>query len=139
MKRFIVWAGIGIIVILLSWAMTLENESVYYFPEVKSEEVKKEEVKKIELLKELVPICACESTGNKNKKPVHVDRKGNVLLGVINPADTGLCQINVKIHKKDIEKMGLDVRKEEDNIKFANWLYANQGPTPWDWSKHCWQ
>lgn len=134
MKRFIVWAiAIGVVAILLSWAATVENVTTYTYPQVKAE------VKKIELVKALVPICACESTGNKYKKPTHFDSKGNVLQGKINPADTGLCQINVKIHKKEFEKMGLDVRKESDNIIFANWLYANEGTTPWDWSKHCWQ
>lgn len=134
MRRFIVWAiGIGIIIILLGWAITLENATIHVFEEVEASVIK------IELKKELVPICACESTGNKYGKPTHFDKDGNVLLGVINPYDTGMCQINVKIHKDTIERLGLDVTKEIDNIIFANWLYERDGSTPWNWSKPCWK
>ncbi len=135
-QRIVISIVVAVIFGALAWAMTLENETVFIYPEVKSEVVK---IKKIELVKQLVPICACESTGNKNKTPTHFDSKGNVLLGKINPNDTGLCQINVKIHKKDIAKLGLDVFKESDNIIFANWLYARDGLKPWAWSKACWQ
>ena len=94
---------------------------------------------KVELRKELIPICACESTGDKNKEPTHYDKDGNVLLGKINPKDTGICQINLTAHKKQADKMGLDLFKESDNIIYANWLYAKEGSKPWNWSRNCWK
>lgn len=131
MKRFIAWAiVIGIITASLAWALTLENGTTYTYQKVKA---------KIELIKNLIPICACESTGNKNSKPVQFGKNGKALKGKVNPADTGMCQINIKIHAKELTKLGLDASKESDNITFANWLYTNEGSTPWDWSKDCWQ
>lgn len=138
MKRFIVWAGIGIIAILLSWAMTLENETIYYFSEAK--EIKIEaKIEKAELQKELVKICTCESGQGTGKPQQYNIVTGEVLRGVKNPKDIGMCQINLYWNGAQAEKMGLDLFKEQDNIKFANWLYDQQGAEPWGWSKGCWQ
>ena len=94
---------------------------------------------KVELRKELIPICACESTGRKDGTPTQFDAEGNVLRGKINPSDTGMCQINLDAHGAELKAMGLDAEKEQDNIIFANWLYSKEGSKPWDWSKNCWQ
>lgn len=93
---------------------------------------------KIELLPELVPICACESTGDRNGTPTHYDANGNVLRGRVNPDDVGMCQINLYHHQKTAESLGLDLFKEQDNIIYANVLYTEQGPKPWEWSRDCW-
>lgn len=100
-----------------------------------------EEVKpKVELRKELVPICACESTGSKKGTPTHYEKDGvTVLRGKINDSDTGICQINLMYHEKKAKKMNLDLFKEEDNIVFANHLYSTEGSKPWVWSKLCWE
>lgn len=87
---------------------------------------------------ELVPICTCES-GQGTGKPQHFNiQTGEVLRGVVNPQDIGMCQINLKYHQAAAERMGLDVFKEEDNIAYANWLFEQEGSTPWNWSKPCW-
>ena len=95
---------------------------------------------KIELLAPLKPICGCESRGSKYAEPNHYEADGvTVLRGRVNPRDIGMCQINLDYHEARATSMGLDVFTEEDNIKYANWLYTTQGSTPWNWSKHCWQ
>jgi hypothetical protein len=95
--------------------------------------------KKVELTKELKPICACESAGSKTKEPTQYDTDGSVLRGKINKNDIGMCQINLIFHDKKAKEMGLDLFKEQDNIKYANWLFEKEGSTPWNWSKNCWQ
>lgn len=109
---------------------------------------KKVEVKPIEatpvegkLRPELIPICSCESTGHPDRVPRHYEDDGvTVRRGRINPNDIGMCQINIQENNNgpQIRKMGLDVFKKEDNIKYANWLYDKYGTKPWNWSKHCW-
>lgn len=91
------------------------------------------------LRKELIPVCSCESTGNKNGIPTQYDSKGNLLLGRENPSDRGMCQINLDAHGIELEKLGIDVDTEEGNVEFANILYDREGLTPWSWSKSCWE
>lgn len=78
-------------------------------------------------------IAKCESGG-------HHFRNGQV---VINPnkngtVDVGLFQINSIWNKKATE-MGLDLTKEADNRKFAEWMYANKGTGDWSASQACWK
>lgn len=98
----------------------------------------------VELRKELAPICGCESAGSKLKKPVHYEPDGKTLLiGRVNPADRGMCQINTEPrngHLKTAAGMGLDImNRKEDYILFANWLYETRGSSPWNWSRSCWK
>lgn len=106
---------------------------------LESEPIKKADPVEAVLLKELVPICACESTGSKYKTPTHYEADGTVKRGKINKLDIGICQINLKYHESSATKMGLDLFKKGDNITYANYLYKKQGSTPWNWSRECWQ
>lgn len=136
MKRFIVWAVIGVIALSI-WALTWTNSTTYVFEPVKEPQIKAE-IQKPELRKELIKICTCES-GQGTGKPQQYDIKtGEVLRGVKNPKDIGMCQINLYWNGATAEKMGLDLFKESDNITFANWLYETQGSEPWSWSRACW-
>lgn len=90
-------------------------------------------VPKVELHPALVPICTCESGLQ------HYDTKtGQVLKGKENPLDTGICQINLKYHGEQAEKLGLNLFEEEGNINYANWLYSKEGTEPWKYSRSCW-
>lgn len=94
---------------------------------------------KVELNPALKRVCSCESNGRPDREPRHFEDDGvTVRKGKINPLDTGMCQINLKYHEASAAKMSLDLFKEQDNIKYANWLYKNEGLTPWNWSKQCW-
>ncbi len=93
---------------------------------------------KPELVPELVKICTCESgqgTGKPQQFNIHT---GEILRGVINPDDTGMCQINKHYHLEDSQRMGWDIETEEGNILYSNWLYSKQGTKPWEWSRPCW-
>lgn len=92
----------------------------------------------ITLLPELIPICACESTGKRDGIPKHFDKNGNVLQGKINKLDRGACQINLGYHQEAAKKMGIDVETEQGNIIYANYLYTTQGSQPWSASSACW-
>lgn len=54
-----------------------------------------------------------------------------------NSADYGLFQIN-SIHIPLAIKMGLDIRKPDDNAEFAIYLIKKYGLTPWSSSKRFW-
>ena len=93
---------------------------------------------KTELSRELLTICACESTGRADGIPRHYEDDGiTVVRGRINENDVGICQINLTYHQKEAERMGLDLFKEEDNIAYANYLFETQGYTPWRSSQYC--
>ena len=78
-------------------------------------------------------IAICES-GNK-----HTDKNGQVLMKTNDnkSVDVGVMQINSLWFKKASD-MKLDLTKEADNRKFADYLYQNYGTEPWVWSKPCW-
>lgn len=77
-------------------------------------------------------ICTCESG------LTHYTENGEVLRGMVNNRDIGICQINEYYHEKEIEALGIDIYTREGNINFAKHLYDKQGSAPWVWSKKCW-
>jgi hypothetical protein len=83
----------------------------------------------------LQKIADCESGG----KQFYSD--GRVVLNVNKDgsADVGLYQINLRYHGAEIARQKLDViNSEEDNKKFALYLYQRNGTADWSASKHCW-
>lgn len=86
----------------------------------------------------LKPVCACESVGRPDKDPKHYAPSGEVIVGVVNGSDIGMCQINTEYHGDRAKELGLDLFDKDDNITFANLLFEEQGYTPWNWSRHCW-
>lgn len=93
---------------------------------------------KVRLRSELVPICACESSGSKYATPRHFKKDGSVLRGEITSEDIGLCQINTYFHGSRAESMGIDLYSVDGNIEYANYLYEREGSKPWQASKRCW-
>lgn len=79
-------------------------------------------------------IAECES-GN-----THYDKNGQVLMiGNTNKTvDVGRYQINDHYQGNSATAVGLDITKEEDNEKYAIWLFENYGTEPWIHSKKCW-
>lgn len=82
----------------------------------------------------LLRIEKCESGGSQ------YDKSGQVLIHMNSNGtyDTGIFAIN-SIWNSLATKMGLDLTKEQDNISFAKWLYANKGTGDWSASAKCWQ
>lgn len=80
----------------------------------------------------LKKIAKCES-GDMHYK------NGQVIFNVNSngTVDRGRYQINSVWDKKATE-LGLDLSDEEDNEKFAMWVYENRGTEDWYSSKSCW-
>ena len=80
----------------------------------------------------LIQVARCESTFR------HTLSDGSVLKGKVDPADTGVMQINKRYHLKAAEKMGLNLDDLYDNMEYARHLYEKQGTQPWKASSPCW-
>lgn len=93
----------------------------------------KEVIKEVETSSNVMErIAKCESGG------IHY-RNGQVILNANSngSVDIGYFQIN-SVWSKKASELKLDLTKEEDNKKFALWLYKNRGTEDWYSSKACW-
>ena len=70
-----------------------------------------------------VAVAKCES--GLNPKAYNPNNKNGT-------TDSGIFQLN-SVHQKTIERMGLDIWKPEDNVKFARYLYEKAGNRFTDW------
>lgn len=80
----------------------------------------------------MVQIARCESAFR------HTLQDGSVLKGVVDPADTGVMQINKRYHAKTAAAMSLDLDDIYHNMAYARYLYETQGTQPWSASAPCW-
>jgi len=80
----------------------------------------------------MIEVARCESTFR------HTLSDGTVLKGVVDPADTGVMQINKRYHLATANKLGLDLHDIYDNMAYARYLYEKQGVQPWSASSPCW-
>jgi hypothetical protein len=80
----------------------------------------------------MIQIARCESTFR------HTLADGTVLRGVVDGADTGVMQINMRYHGDTAEELGLDLTNLQDNLAYARHLYEKQGTQPWSASAPCW-
>lgn len=80
----------------------------------------------------LIEVARCESTFR------HTLEDGSVLKGVVDPADTGVMQINKRYHQKTAAAMGLNLEDIYHNMAYARHLYETQGTQPWSASAPCW-
>lgn len=80
----------------------------------------------------MIQVARCESTFR------HTLSDGSVLKGKVDPADTGVMQINKRYHLETAEKLGLDLENIYDNMAYARYLYEKQGTQPWSASSPCW-
>ena len=80
----------------------------------------------------MIEIARCESTFR------HKLEDGSVLKGVVDPADTGVMQINKRYHEKTASAMNLDLNDINQNMEYARFLYETQGTQPWRASSPCW-
>lgn len=80
----------------------------------------------------MIQVARCESTFR------HTLADGSVLQGRVDPADTGVMQINKRYHAETAEKLGLDLDDIYDNMAYARYLYEKKGTQPWSASSPCW-
>ena len=73
----------------------------------------------------MLAIARCESSLKEDA--VNHNTNGSV--------DRGIFQIN-SVHNNKLDELGLDPWNEDDNIKFARYLYNQSGKQPWVcWTK----
>ena len=80
----------------------------------------------------MIQVARCESTFR------HTLSDGSVLKGRVDPADTGVMQINKRYHQKTAENLGLNLDDIYDNMAYARHLYEKKGTKPWSASSPCW-
>jgi len=80
----------------------------------------------------MIEVARCESTFR------HDLADGSVLQGRVDPADTGVMQINKRYHETTAIAMELDLDDIYDNMSYARYLYERQGTQPWSASMPCW-
>lgn len=80
----------------------------------------------------MIQIARCESTFR------HTLADGTVLQGRVDPADTGVMQINKRYHEKTATELGLNLDDIYGNLAYARNLYERQGTKPWNASAPCW-
>lgn len=80
----------------------------------------------------MIQIARCESTFR------HTLPDGTVLRGRVDPADTGVMQINKRYHSARADQLGLDLNDIYGNMAYARDLYERLGTQPWSASAPCW-
>ena len=81
----------------------------------------------------MAEIARCESNFR------HTRADGSVLRGRIDPADTGVMQINRRYHEARATELELDLADIYHNMAYARYLYETQGTQPWSASANCWR
>lgn len=80
----------------------------------------------------MIQIARCESTFQ------HTLADGTVIRGKVDPADTGVMQINKRYHNERARELNLNLDNLYDNMAYARDLYERQGTRPWSASAPCW-
>lgn len=80
----------------------------------------------------MIEVARCESAFR------HELEDGSVLAGRVDPADTGVMQINKRYHESSAIAMELDLDDLHDNMAYARNLYERKGTQPWKASMPCW-
>lgn len=80
----------------------------------------------------MAEVARCESTFR------HELEDGSILQGRVDPADTGVMQINKRYHQSTAIAMNLNLDDIYDNMAYARYLYEKQGTQPWSASMPCW-
>lgn len=95
----------------------------------KTEEVVREYFQDVPVM---IEIARCESTFR------HELADGSILRGRVDPADTGVMQINRRYHQGTADAMSLNLNNIYDNMAYARHLYEREGTRPWSSSAPCW-
>jgi hypothetical protein len=80
----------------------------------------------------MIDIARCESQFRQ------YNPDGSVLHGGLGNDMIGLYQLYASIHATDALAMGDDINTPEGNMKYARYLYNDQGTDPWLSSRSCW-
>ena len=81
----------------------------------------------------MIEVARCESNFRQ------FTDSGNVLRGGAGNQMIGVFQFYGKIHAKGALALGFDINTVEGNLNYARHVYEQQGTTPWNSSKSCWE
>lgn len=73
----------------------------------------------------MLSVAECESG------LTHYKDGGGVIRGNVTPSDTGVMQISLDHHQKEVDRLGLDMEDLYDNLTYARILYEQEGSKPW--------
>ncbi len=89
----------------------------------------------------LARISDCES-GNGTKGSAHqFNKDGSIVMhqNSNGSIDIGYMQINLTMaHINEAASLKMDLTTEEGNKAFGEWIYENEGTSPWSSSSRCW-
>jgi hypothetical protein len=80
----------------------------------------------------MIEVARCESDFR------HQLTDGTILVGRVDPADTGVMQINKRYHEATATAMQINLDDIYGNLAYARHLYEKQGTRPWNASMPCW-
>jgi len=80
----------------------------------------------------MIEVARCESDFR------HQLTDGTILIGRVDPADTGVMQINKRYHEATATAMQINLDDIYGNLAYARHLYEKQGTRPWNASMPCW-
>jgi len=78
-------------------------------------------------------IIKCESSMYGGAINHNKDSQGNIWS-----TDFGLLQVNDYFHEATMKRLGLDIRNQDDSLRYGFILLSTQGTKPWSASKFCW-
>ena len=80
----------------------------------------------------MIEIARCESNFRQ------FTDAGNVLRGGDSGGMVGVFQFFESIHAAPAKALGYDIATLEGNLGYAKQMYKNEGTTPWNPAKSCW-
>lgn len=81
---------------------------------------------------EMIAIARCESEFRQ------FDESGDILRGGYEGKMIGIFQFHEDYHRGAARDLGLNIDTMLGNLAYAKKVYAAEGTTPWNSSKHCW-
>ena len=134
--KYIEWLVILLATIIISYALsigavqaedkvrTLDSEIIRLSKQYAVSEKNQKVIRKI---------IACESANNPLAINKNKDSGGEVWS-----LDIGYFQINNYFHQKTMEKLGLDIENQWDNLEYGFILIDKNGFRDWKASQKCW-
>jgi hypothetical protein len=82
---------------------------------------------------QMIYVANCESTGliHRENEKLIISRADGIGAGVF--------QLQMTVHKQDMEKKGLNPNIFSEYLEFVRHLYDKNGMRPWASSKKCWK
>ena len=118
-----------ILTLFLALAVIISSHPATAIAEVKTETAVR---KYFAQTPEMISIAKCESEFRQ------FDSNGTTLRGGMGGKMIGVFQFHEDYHRAAARALGFNIDSLLGNIAYAKTIYAHEGTTPWNSSKHCW-